>query len=88
MLACMNPESYIDFLSLKVLLFSYPSVYTNICFGCSKEPNQTLKLSNSFDYPQRKFWLRNKKKNEHKIVIIFLPISFNICYGCSIEPFH
>ena len=25
----------------------------------------------------------DKQKNEHKIVNIFLPISFNICFGCS-----
>ena len=26
------------------------------------------------------------KMFEHKIVNIFLPISFNICFGCSKEP--
>ena len=29
----------------------------------------------------------DKKKFKHKIVNIFLPISFNICFGCSKEPF-
>ena len=25
---------------------------------------------------------------EHKIVNIFLPISFSVCFGCSKEPSH
>ena len=25
---------------------------------------------------------------KHKIVNIFLPVSFNICFGCSKEPSH
>ena len=29
----------------------------NICFGCSKEKNETVLLST----PQHMFWLRNKK---------------------------
>ena len=33
---------------------------------------------------------QDKQKNEHKhkIVNIFLRISFNICFGCSKEPSH
>ena len=30
----------------------------------------------------------NTEKFQHKIVNIFLPISFNICFGCSKEPSH
>ena len=30
----------------------------------------------------------DKQKNEHKIVNIFLPISFNICFGCSKKTSH
>ena len=32
----------------------------NICFGFSKEPSH---WDGSFEYPQHKFWLRNKKNN-------------------------
>ena len=30
----------------------------------------------------------DKKKNQHKIVNIFLPIIFSICFVCSKEPPH
>ena len=30
----------------------------------------------------------DKKKNQRKIVNIFLPILFGICFGCSKEPSH
>ena len=30
--------------------------------------------------------LDKQKKNQRKIVNIFLPISFNICFGCSKKP--
>ena len=29
-----------------------------MCFGCSKEPSHR---DGSFEYPQHRFWLRNKK---------------------------
>ena len=32
----------------------------NMCFGCSKEASHR---DRSFEYPQHKFWLRNKKNN-------------------------
>ena len=32
----------------------------NMCFGCSKEPYHS---DGSFEYPQHKFWLRNKENN-------------------------
>ena len=31
-----------------------------MCYGCSKEPSHQ---DSSFEYPQQKFLLRNKKKN-------------------------
>ena len=30
----------------------------------------------------------SNKKNQRKIVNIFLPIIFSICFGCSKEPSH
>ena len=36
------------------------SISLNICFGCSNKPSL---LDGSFEYPQRMFWLINKKNN-------------------------
>ena len=39
-------------------VFFFLPISFNICFGCSKEPSH---WDGSFEYPQRMFWLRNKK---------------------------
>ena len=45
----IHRASYAKNISVKLQLFSYPSL--NICFGCSK----------TFEYPQHMFWLKTKK---------------------------
>ena len=45
--------------SHKILYMFLPIIF-NMCFGCSKEPSH---WDGSFEYPQRMFWLRNKKIN-------------------------
>ena len=35
------------------------TINVNMCFGCLKEPSHG---DSSFEYPQHKFWLTNKKK--------------------------
>ena len=53
-------------LSVKLLIFSYPSVLTYILGAQKNRLNET----DLFEYPQHMFWLRNKK-------IIFLVRTFN-----------
>ena len=45
---------------LKVLFDFALEVWFSICFGYSKEPSH---WDGSFEYPQHKFWSRNKKNN-------------------------
>ena len=45
-------------LSVKLLIFSYPSVLTYV-FGAQK----ICLIEAVFEYPQHMFWLRNKKKH-------------------------
>ena len=40
------------------LVYIFLPIIFNIHFGCSKEPSH---WNSSFEYPQHKFWLRNKK---------------------------
>ena len=42
----------------------------NICFGYSKDRSRR---DRSFEYPQHKFWLRNKKNNFHLHILIWGP---------------
>ena len=41
-----------------------------MCFGCSKEPSHQ---DGSFEYPQHKFWLNNKKNNFQLRTLIWGP---------------
>ena len=41
-----------------------------MCFGCSKEPSHR---DGSFEYPQHRFWLRNKKNNFQLRTLIWGP---------------
>ena len=49
------------------------SLSLNMCFGSSKEPSS---WDGSFEYPQHRFWLRNKKKNVWIYTLIWRPIYF------------
>ena len=47
-------------------------IYLNMCFECSKEPSHR---DSSFEYPQHKFSLRNKKNNFLLGTLIWAPVS-------------
>ena len=48
----------------KIVINLYP-ISINIFFGCSKELSH---CDGSFEYPQRMFQLRNKRKNDYKLL--------------------
>ena len=47
------------------------SISFNMCFGCSKE---TSHRQGSFEHPQHRFWMRNKKNN-FQICSLLRPVS-------------
>ena len=58
------------------------------CLHCSKRLSQDDKSRPSKERVHYYSWVKINKTFEHKIVNIFLPISFKICFGCSKEPSH
>ena len=43
---------------MRIITIFFLSISLNMCFGCSKE---TSRRDSSFEFPERMFWLRNKK---------------------------
>ena len=51
------------------IVIIFLNISLNMCFGCSKEPSH-----GSFDYPQHKFLLRNKKN----IIFHYTPLAWGL----------
>ena len=58
------------------------TIHLNMCFGCSKEPSHR---DGSFEYPQRMFWLRNKKNNFQLHTLIWRTECITLLPMCFIQ---
>ena len=58
-LPIFHRASYAKKIHRKIVII-FLSISLNLCFVCLKELSH---LDDSFEYPQHRFWLRNKKKS-------------------------